>query len=297
MIVFEQFNGEVPIPDNKLSSLFNFIGEQLKNDYSVQELNHIRWMLIEHFAEITAVEFRKNPDQLVNHSVLLSINGAIQLLKKQVPVQYITGKQFFYEHTFFVNEHTLIPRPETEELVDQIVKTYKGSSPFILDIGTGSGCIAISIKTGLPDSKVFALEVSENALELARKNEVFLKVKINWIHADVFTDEWLNNLTELDVIVSNPPYVLNAEMNTMDRRVVNYEPHLALFVNNDNPLVYYQRIAEIGKKILKLNGKIFLEINEKYGEETARLFLECGYKNTIIKKDLSGKSRFVIVTK
>ncbi len=297
MIVFEQFNGEVPIPDNKLSSLFNFIGEQLKDEYSAQELNHIRWLLIEHFAEITAVEYRKNPNQLVNHSVLLSINGAIQLLKKQVPVQYITGKQFFYEHTFFVNEHTLIPRPETEELVDQIVKTYKGSSPCILDIGTGSGCIALSVKTGIPNATVYALEVSEKALGVARRNEELLKVNINWLHADVFTDEWLNNFKELDVIVSNPPYVLNAEMNAMEKRVVSYEPHLALFVNDDDPLVYCRRIAEIGKKILKFSGKIFLEINEKYGAETTRLFLEYGYKNAIIKYDLSGKSRFVIVTK
>jgi release factor glutamine methyltransferase len=297
MMVFEQFNGEVPIPDNKLSSLFNFIGEQLKDEYSLQELNHIRWLLIEHFAEITAVDFRKKPDQLVNHSVLLSINGAIQLLKKQVPIQYITGKQFFYENTFFVNEHTLIPRPETEELVDYIVKAYKSSSPCILDIGSGSGCIALSVKKGILKATVYALEVSEKALDVARKNEESLKVKINWMQADVFTDKWLNNLNELDVIVSNPPYVLNAEMNSMEKRVVSYEPHLALFVNDDDPLVYYQRIAEIGKKILKFSGKIFLEINEKYGEETARLFLEYGYKNAIIKNDLSGKSRFVIVTK
>lgn len=287
-------DGIVPVPDNRLKSLVNYGVTALSNRYSGNELHHIIWWLVEHFAEFKETDLIANDSIHLNQSNIIHFCNAIEKLKSGMPVQYVIGEMEFMGFKFKVNDAVLIPRPETEELVDLIVKECKDmDQPNIMDIGTGSGCIAISLAGLLAHSKVTAVDKSYEALELAKTNAIINNLNgIEWLEMDVLNgDNFINK--EFDIIVSNPPYVTISEKETMADHVLAYEPHLALFVDDDDPLIFYRRIAEMIKYCLKPNGRLYLEVNEKYAVETAELFMRNSNDSVTILNDMYTKPRFI----
>ncbi|WP_141882971.1 peptide chain release factor N(5)-glutamine methyltransferase, partial [Flavobacterium psychrophilum] len=218
-------------------------------------------------------------------------------LKEQKPIQYILGETQFFGLPFYVNENTLIPRPETEELVEWIIKENLKISSLknlkILDIGTGSGCIAISLAKNLPNASVFAIDVSDKALATAQKNAVLNEVDITFIEKNILQTEDLNQ--EFDIIVSNPPYVRNLEKKEIHKNVLEYEPHLALFVEDNDSLLFYRKITELATRNLSNNGQLYFEINQYLGKETVELLEKYNFKNTTLKKDIYGNDRMIKV--
>ncbi|GGE98411.1 release factor glutamine methyltransferase [Chishuiella changwenlii] len=215
-------------------------------------------------------------------------------LKSGIPIQHITEKAFFYDDFFFVNQHTLIPRPETEELIEIIKNDYVKNPPSsIIDLGTGSGCIPISLKKIFPNANVSALDVSEKALEVAAINAKNLNTDILLIHQNLLEDFNLDR--KFEVIISNPPYIRNLEKEEMHKNVLDFEPHLALFVEDDNALIFYERVIAFAENHLTENGVIYCEINQYLGEETKTLFLT-KYKNVQLIKDISGNDRMIKAT-
>ena len=215
-------------------------------------------------------------------------------LKKQKPIQYILGETEFHGLRFEVDENTLIPRQETEELVELIVgnsQKAEGRSLRVLDIGTGSGCIAISLAANIPNAEVYAIDVSEKALATAKKNAEINKVKVNFILKNILETEDLEG--QFDVIVSNPPYVRNLEKAEIKPNVLEYEPHLALFVEDNDALLFYRKIAQLAKKNLASDGKLYFEINQYLGKETIQLLEDLGFKNVMLKKDIYENNRMI----
>lgn len=244
----------------------------------------------------------KRIDRVINKEVKLSQEMEI-LLEKYIselsdlkPVQYVLNESWFYGMKFFVNENVLIPRPETEELVEWVILHVQGlqkRSPRILDIGTGSGCIPVTLKKKLNDAIVYACDVSENALEVARENAKLHETEIRFIQADIFDREQLKLLPSFDIIVSNPPYIPYEEKTTLEENVLRHEPHLALFVPDNDPLIFYRAIAEFGKEKLLPGGNIFVEIHEELSHRTAELFLSKGFTDAEIKKDMQRTDRMI----
>lgn len=223
------------------------------------------------------------------------ISSDIKQLKKGKPVQHITGKAFFYNDFFIVNENTLIPRPETEELIELIRNDYNPETELsVIDLGTGSGCIPISLAKLFPKSNVSAIDISEKALEVAQSNAQNLNVKIDFYQQNLLEDIQLNQ--KFDVIVSNPPYIRNLEKEEMHQNVLNFEPHLALFVENENALIFYERVLVFAENHLNQNGTIYCEINQYLGQETKQLF-EKNYEFVTIYKDISGNDRMLKASK
>lgn len=212
-------------------------------------------------------------------------------LKKGEPIQYILGKAPFYGHEFLVNSFTLIPRNETEELVHLILKENKSPGLKVLDIGTGTGCIPISLALEMNQAEVYGLDISEEALEVARKNAKLLHAEVTFLKCNIL--EELPPIEDLDILVSNPPYIPEKGKAEMHQNVLDFEPGLALFVPDHDPLLFYRVIAEKGRQILKPNGKLYFEINEKYGLEVTDLLRSLGYQELKVLKDLNGKERMV----
>lgn len=227
-----------------------------------------------------------NTNHVLNKSQLSKIKQIVAELKTNKPIQYILGKTEFYGLTIKVNEHTLIPRPETEQLVDWILKENFVTA---LDIGTGSGCIPIALAKHT-DAKVLAIDVSEDALLIAEENAKNNEVEIDFIHQDILQT---NSLQKVDLIVSNPPYVLESEKEIMQENVLDYEPELALFVEDKNPLIFYKKIASLAIDFLNENGKLFFEINAKFGKETIKMLADIGFVNIELKKDMNDKDRMI----
>ena len=221
------------------------------------------------------------------------LEADIEALKQGKPVQQVVGYAFFYDYFFKVNEHTLIPRPETEELIYLITEKYpKEASLKIIDFGTGTGCIPITLSKLFPNAEIFAVDVSEEALEVAKFNNDYHGTNVHFIHQDMLKD--FDYGQTFDLIISNPPYIRELEKSDMHQNVLDHEPHLALFVSNEDPLLFYRRVSEIGLNHLKPNGKLFCEINQYLGEETKQMFLE-NYSNAEIHKDISGNDRIAEV--
>jgi release factor glutamine methyltransferase len=214
----------------------------------------------------------------------------IQRINQHEPIQYVLGKAEFYGRQFAVNRAVLIPRPETELLIRSVLKE-KATAPTILDMGTGSGCIAVTLAKEIPSSEVYAIDISDEALAIAQQNAEHLHATVHFSKADVLTHITFDQ--QFDLIVSNPPYIAGSEKKTMDDNVLNFEPHLALFVSDEDPLIFYKAIAKLGNVFLKPRGKIHVEINERFGYETTNVFMAAGYRTTI-KRDMDGKDRVVI---
>ena len=217
-------------------------------------------------------------------------------IHQKEPIQYILEEAWFMDRPFFVDPAVLIPRPETEELVKLVTETFSGIENFsLLDIGTGSGCIPISIKLACPQAEIYASDVSEGALQVAKRNAKSLQADVVFFHHDILTEDI--PLEALDAIVSNPPYVLESESGSLHENVLKYEPYLALFTPDNDPLRFYKVIASKGYSTLRHQGKIFVEINQQFGKEVANLFTDTGFVGVQIKKDIFGNDRIVTCTK
>lgn len=218
-----------------------------------------------------------------------------QQLLQHKPVQYVLHETWFAGMRFYVDEHVLIPRPETEELVEMIVTDVDPGlkNPFVLDIGTGSGCIPIVLKKKLPESIVYALDISKEALKIAEKNAVDNGINVEFLHVNILDFNAYKNWPEFDIIVSNPPYIRQNESASMQQNVLQYEPHAALFVPDDDALLFYKAITGFALQYLKPGGKLYFEINEMLGEEVATLLAAKNFSSIKIKKDLQEKNRIV----
>jgi release factor glutamine methyltransferase len=292
----------------------NFFTE-LQTIQEDSEIESFFFILTEFLHNLKRIDVSLHPDFEVSESDLEKWNTIISELKNEKPIQYITGEAWFYGLRFEVNENTLIPRPETEELVEWIVESQKSkvksqkskvesqkskveylniqksNNLTILDIGTGSGCIPIALKKEIPSAAVSAIDISEKALEMARKNALDNQVEVNFIHQDILETESLDE--KYDVIVSNPPYVRNIEKQEIKRNVLDFEPHLALFVDDSDALLFYRKIVQLALKSLALNGKLFFEINQYLGKETVELLGHLGFKNIELRKDFMGNERMI----
>ena len=253
-------------------------------------------ILFEHYFNISRVKMALEPGLRLSESEMLTFHFAVKDLLKNKPLQYIIGETEFCDLKFKVNESTLIPRPETSELVTKIVngqQTTDNRQISILDIGTGSGCIAISLAKHIAGSKVYALDISEKALEVAKGNAISNNVDITFIHDDILSLR--NNIyTKFDIIVSNPPYVRELEKAEMRDNVLNWEPHTALFVSDNDPLIFYRTILEFAKTHLNENGEVWFEINEYLGKEMTELCKAMGFSDVEIHKDFRGKERVIL---
>lgn len=267
----------------------------LKNIQDEQEIESFFFILTEYLHNLKRVDVALNPNFELSDEEVEKWNAILADLQQEKPIQYITGEAWFYGLQFEVNENTLIPRPETEELVEWIIESQKSkvkSQKFeILDIGTGSGCIPISLKANLPQANVSAIDVSEQALEVAKRNAISNKVEINFIQTNILEVEDLNQ--HFDIIVSNPPYVRNLEKEEIKKNVLDYEPHLALFVEDTDALLFYRKIAQLALKNLAPNGLLFFEINQYLGKETVELLQNLGFNTIELKKDMYGNDRMI----
>ena len=272
--------------------------DSLKNIQDEQEIESFFFILTEYLHNLKRVDLALNPNFELSDAEVEKWNIILADLQQEKPIQYITGEAWFYGLQFEVNENTLIPRPETEELVEWILNspiTHHPSPITILDIGTGTGCIPISLKVNLPQANVSAIDVSEKALEVAKRNAASNKVEINFIQTNILEAEDLNQ--NFDIIISNPPYVRNLEKQEIKKNVLEYEPHLALFVEDTDALLFYRKIAQLALKNLSPNGLLFFEINQYLGKETVELLENLGFKNIELKKDIYGNDRMVKSTR
>ena len=261
--------------------------------YGPGEVKSLFGLCCEHYLSLN------NADQLLNMERTLSSSESVQLdkvllqLELQKPIQYEMGFAYFCGLKLLVNQSVLIPRQETEELVDWILKDCPDDRPYqIADLCTGSGCIALALKSNRKSANLYAFDISKEAIELAIRNCNLLELEVNFQLNDVLNDDYLGD-HQFDVIVSNPPYVLESEKSLMSKNVVNHEPHLALFVPNDDPLVFYRAIAQSAFKALKTGGSLYFEINETKGNAILELLTNTGFEGTVIKNDLNGKMRMV----
>lgn len=273
--------------------LFEDFVRQINLPESREEVESMAYLVFEHCFQISRTDLMLNKpvDEEVHH---LKLNEIVLRINRHEPVQYILGEAEFFGRTFKVNSSVLIPRPETEELIREALMLIPGKhapSLRILDIGTGSGCIPITLKLERPFATLMGIDVSEKALLLAHENSVHLLAKVEFTKHDVLSDPF--PFQGLDGIVSNPPYISVSEKSAMQKNVLDYEPHLALFVDDDNPLLFYEVIARHAFKNLRPTGFLLVEINERFGKEVAQLFFDQGFQKVAIIQDLSGKNRIV----
>ena len=271
------------------------IHRQLAGQYPATEIESFIRILFRHYLNMTPAQIHLSQNNELPAAIGQQILTAIDELKKYRPIQYILGVTEFYGLPFTVTPDVLIPRPETEELVDWIVHKYDRDAQLsIVDIGTGSGCIAVALAVNFPNANVRAVDISGAALTVARQNALKNKVKVNFLQEDILKDGLTGFESDsLDVVVSNPPYVRLSDQQQMQPNVLQYEPHSALFTPGDDPLIFYRRIAALGIKCLKKQGKIFFEINETFPAEVADILKQYNYSDIVSRKDINGKWRMV----
>ena len=274
-----------------------FFNEALLAIYPKTEIDSFFFILIEEKLKLQRIDTVLKPDFLITNKNLTDLKNIVKRLQKEEPVQYILGNTEFYGLPFLVNKNTLIPRTETEELVAwvlyeiKVLANNKITEPSILDIGTGTGCIPISLAKNLTSLNISAIDISPEALLIAKQNAILNKVTIEFIELDILNTESLPQ--EYDVIISNPPYVRELEKEEIKNNVLENEPHLALFVEDENPLIFYNKIADLAKQQLSKNGMLFFEINQYLGKETVNMLVKKGFKNIQLKKDLFGNDRMI----
>lgn len=272
---------------------------QLSTLYEQSEAANIADWVIEYLTGKRKLDRITGKDIILNGQQRQQLGIITKKLMVHIPVQYVLNETWFAGMKFYVNEDVLIPRPETEELVEWIfteVRNTKYEIRKVLDIGTGSGCIPITLKKRIPELNVKAIDVSEGALNVAAKNAISIGVQVYFLRLDFLDENTWSNFGKFDIIVSNPPYIKLGEACTMNVNVLEHEPHLALFVPDEDALLFYKKIAGFAKDHLAENGMIFLEINEALGKDVTELFESKGYK-TVLKKDMQGKDRIIKATK
>ncbi len=304
--------------------------DALKSVYPTTEIDSFFFILMEEILNFQRIDTVLKTDFIISSEKLNKLNSITERLKKEEPIQYILGKTEFYGLPFLVDTNTLIPRPETEELVEWIIYETKekrtknqdkknkeeGGIYQILDIGTGTGCISISLAKNIPNAQISAIDISKKALKIAQKNAALNNVDISFYTADILTINSLDliankmkkslpvnktissqkkprNDVKFDIIVSNPPYVRELEKTEITNNVLQNEPHLALFVDDKNPLIFYKKIVELAKKHLTKNGILYFEINQYLGKETVKMLSNKGFKNINLKKDIFKNDRMI----
>lgn len=268
---------------------------QLFHVYDDREAHNIADLVMENVTEWKRIDRVLNKEVTLSYQKEALLQSYINELLTHRPVQYVLHEAWFYGMKLYVDENVLIPRPETEELVDWIYNDVKNRTDdlHILDIGTGSGCIAMGLKKKLPQTTIFACDISTAALNVAKRNAAVNKLDIKFLESDFLNSEYRKDLPKVDIIVSNPPYIPMHDRTTMHPNVVEHEPHLALFVEDTDPLIFYKAIADFATTNLEEAGAVYVEIHEQMGEQVRALFVERGYQNVTIKNDLQGKSRMV----
>lgn len=293
--------------------------QALLSIYDLGEAESFFYLILEEKQQLKRIDLALNPDLTFSNAEIQLWNSILEQLQKEIPIQYLLGKTSFYGLDFEVNENVLIPRPETEELVEWIIQSQKvevrsgklemGSGKLgeeqsaklereqqirkinILDIGTGSGCIAIALAKNLPNAEVFAVDVSEKALATAQKNAIINEVNVTLLKKNILETDDLEQ--QFDLIVSNPPYVRELEKKEIKKNVLDYEPHLALFVADNDALVFYRKIAELAQKNLSPKGQLFFEINQYLGKEMMELLEKMNFQNIELRQDIYGNDRMI----
>jgi release factor glutamine methyltransferase len=269
--------------------------QELTPIYDAGEAESFFYLILEEKHQLKRIDLALHPDLDFSEEEIVVWNSILEQLKKEIPIQYLLGKTSFYGLDFEVNENVLIPRPETEELVDWIInanlKIQKSGNLKILDIGTGSGCIAISLAKNIPNAEVYAIDISEKALATANKNAELNNVNVTFISQNILEVEDLKQ--QFDIIVSNPPYVRNLEKEEIKKNVLDNEPHLALFVEDNDALIFYRKIAELAQKSLSEHGQLFFEINQYLGKEMIDLLEKMNFGTIELHKDIYGNDRMI----
>jgi release factor glutamine methyltransferase len=284
------------------ASIYNHFKNQLKAVYDDREAENISDWIFENVTGLKRWERRETRNKELNETDSEKLKKYLDELLKHKPVQYVLNEAWFYKRKFYVNENVLIPRPETEELVEWIVKDAKNNAgdnskqTNIIDIGTGSGCIPVSLKKELPEANVTAIDVSEKALVVSKKNGKELNASIDFFQIDFLKEDEWKALPQIDIIVSNPPYIPINEKEILAKNVIDFEPEIALFVENNDPFIFYKAIAKFAKCHLKEKGKIYVEVHEEYAKQVKIIFENAGLISEI-KKDIYGKERMLKAVK
>jgi len=284
-----------------IKDVFITFREELNNVYDAAETESVTLLTLTEITHLSKAIIKAFPEREISADQSQQLQNILSQLQTGKPIQYILGTIEFYGLTFNVNPSVLIPRPETEELVEWVLQSLvtdhwslEGGALKILDIGTGSGCIAISIKENVPSAEVSAVDISTEALATAKSNAALNKVDVDFIQDDILNPTQYSILdTQYSILISNPPYVTLQDKEQMHINVTNFEPHTALFVPQDDPLLFYKAIADFALNNLADNGLLFLEINESFGEETVKVLSDKGFKDIELKKDMGGKFRMV----
>lgn len=278
-----------------INSVINYFKDELNFIYDDSELNQILQITFYYFFNIDRASLVLDGDNVFNEEDYKKLQDVILLLKTNQPLAQIIGEWEFYGLKFIVNEHTLIPRPETEELIHLIVSENSGDDEElkILDIGTGTGCIPIALKNELKKANLTAFDVSQEALKVAKENSELNNLEVKFQQVDILNFKGLETESKYDLIVSNPPYIPLKEKKLMHKNVLDFEPGLALFVEDKEPLMFYDRISDYALINLKTNGKLYFEINENYGVATMKLLIGKGFRNVEVIKDMNDKDRIV----
>ncbi|WP_282180064.1 peptide chain release factor N(5)-glutamine methyltransferase [Maribacter stanieri] len=282
-----------------LREIKNIYHSELDAIYGKEEVNSFFYLLIEHYFDLERFILAIQPELVIDIEQETIIFQALSELKLEKPIQHIIGTAYFMDLDFKVNEHVLIPRPETEELVRWILKDAENlKRPLtILDMGTGSGCIPISLDKNLTDAKVFGLDISKDALKVAEENNALLNSDVKFYEADILSLDMETSAKELDekfdIIISNPPYVRELEKAEMQNNVIDHEPSLALFVPDEDPLKFYSAVVNFAANHLNENGCLYLEINQYLGEETKQLLEKSNFKTIELRKDMFGNDRMI----
>lgn len=268
--------------------------KELSPFYDAYEAESFFYLILENKHRLRQIDLALNHELNFSDADLAMWAALLEQLKKEVPIQYLLGKTHFYGLEFEVNENVLIPRPETEELVDWIInenKKEESKKIKVLDVGTGSGCIAISLAKNLPNAEVFGIDVSKKAIETAKRNAIHNNVDVTFIFLDILDTDLL--ACNFDIIVSNPPYVRNLEKEEIRKNVLDYEPHLALFVDDNDALIFYRKIAALAKGSLFEKGQLYFEINQYLGKEMTDLLEKMNFKNIELRKDIYSNDRMM----
>lgn len=274
--------------------------QNLSPIYDAGEAESFFYLILEEKHQLKRIDMALHPDLTFSDDEIQVWNSILEQLQQEIPVQYLLGKTSFYGLEFEVNANVLIPRPETEELVEWIIQSWKLSLDStqddnvkikILDIGTGSGCIAISLAKNIPNAQVFAIDVSDKALATAQKNAEINEVNVTFLKKNILAVEGLEQ--QFDIIVSNPPYVRELEKKEIKKNVLDNEPHLALFVEDNDALIFYRKIAELAQKNGSPNGQLFFEINQYLGKEMIELLEKMNFKKIELRKDIYGNDRMM----
>jgi len=269
------------------------IRKELAGIYSAEETESLIFLIFGKVKGYSRTRILLARDEILSSEETDEIHMIVSRLKQHEPIQYILGETEFFGLPFHTVPGVLIPRPETEELVQWIIQENQNPRPAMFDIGTGSGCIAISLRKNILQSMVLACDISSVCLETARRNAELNQVDVAILEYDILSNSPELDIPELDVIVSNPPYVREKEKSLMQKNVLNYEPDLALFVSDENPLVFYMRIADFALAHLKNGGRLYFEINEAFGKECSEMLQKKGFSDITLKRDIHGKDRMI----